>query len=85
LISLCFTNFILGICLHFKCYSLFCLSAPPPLQKRPISSSLLLLLWGCPFSHPPTHSHLPALDFPTLGHLNKPPWGEMVLGSSHRQ
>jgi hypothetical protein len=41
----------------------------PPSGKPPGPSSFPLLLWGCSSTHPPTHSHLPTLDSPTLEHL----------------
>jgi hypothetical protein len=55
--------------LHFKCYPL---SWFPSLLEIPYHILPLLLLWGCsPPTQPPTHSHLPALDYsPTLGHLS---------------
>jgi hypothetical protein len=37
-------------------------------QEIPYHIPLPLLLWGC-FLHLPTHSCLPALNSPTLGHL----------------
>jgi hypothetical protein len=51
------------IYLHFKSYPL---SWSPP-QKTLIPSPLLLLLWGCAPTYPPTLSSLPSHS-PTLGH-----------------
>ena len=52
--------FLIGyfLYLHFKCY--------PPSQFPPIPSSLLLLLWGCSPTHPPSSSL--SWHSPTVGH-----------------
>jgi hypothetical protein len=42
----------------------------PPSWKPTISFSLPLLLWWYSSTYPFTHSHLPILNFPTLGYLS---------------
>jgi hypothetical protein len=63
IISSKFDFFCIGyfLYLHFKCFPL----SRSPLQKIPIPAPSPCLYKGVP---PPTHSHLPALAFPTLGH-----------------
>ena len=60
-----FTEYFLH--LHFKCYPLswfpHLLGTPIP---SPTSSASMRV-----FLHPPTHSHLPTLNSPTLGHLSR--------------
>ena len=43
---------------------------------------LLLLLWGCGPTYPPTHSHLPALEFPYSGALSLFSHGRLTRPSS---
>jgi hypothetical protein len=60
-------HFFIGyfLYLHFKCYSIswFPPSWKPHIPSPPPASMRVFL-------HSPTHSHLPTLNLPTLGHLS---------------
>jgi hypothetical protein len=59
----CFSFIGYFLYLHFNCYPL----SQFPLWKPPIPSPLILILWGCSPTHPPTPASQPSHS-PTLGH-----------------